>query len=367
MERLFALCIPAMKPDIFAQLESTEEDALRALEACKTLDEVAACRNKYLGRHGVLRGFTTQLAGLPSAEEKARAGGAINALKKTLEDTFARCEYEHTSPPARYETQEKSAGATALVDVSVPGKRPQVGRRHPVYATMEDICATFARMGFGVETGPEIETNYNNFQALNIPAEHPSRDCFDTFYLQGGMLLRSHTSPVQIRVMKRQEPPVRIVVPGKVFRPDEPDAGHAPMFHQVEGLMVDEGVSFADLKGVLTLFARDYFGPEVRMRFRPSFFPFTEPSAEVDISCIFCATKTDGGKVGCPVCKYTGWVEILGSGMVHPRVLENVGYDPERYTGFAFGMGVERIAMLKYRIDDIRLFTENNMAFLEQF
>ncbi len=336
------------------------------MDTCKTPDELQAWRNKYLGRHGILRGFTTLLAGLPSAEEKARAGRAINSLKESLGEALQWREAEVMSVPISAACG-KSARPSPLVDVSIPGRRPHVGRRHPAYATMEDICATFARMGFAVEVGPEIETSYNNFEALNIPAEHPSRDAFATFYLQGGMLLRSHTSPVQIRVMKRQKPPVRIVVPGKVFRPDEPDASHAPMFHQVEGLMVDEGVSFADLKGALKLFAQDYFGHDVRMRFRPSFFPFTEPSAEVDISCIFCATKADSGKAGCPVCKYTGWIEILGSGMVHPRVLENVGYDTEHYSGFAFGMGVERIAMLKYQIDDIRLFTENNMAFLEQF
>lgn len=356
-----------MSSDLFAQLKSIEATAIQALEACKEASEIQMWRNKYLGRHGILRGFTAQLANIPSADDRARAGSAINSLKKTLEESCSVRERALASAVMRGEGWEKYEGATPLVDVSLPGRLPHVGRRHPVYATMEDICNTFARLGFAVEVGPEIETSYNNFEALNIPADHPSRDAFDTFYVEGGMLLRSHTSPVQIRAMKRQKPPIRIVAPGKVFRPDEPDAGHAPMFHQVEGLMVDEGVSFADLKGVLTLFARDYFGPEVRMRFRPSFFPFTEPSAEVDISCIFCATQADGGKVGCPVCKYTGWVEILGSGMVHPRVLENVGYDPERYTGFAFGMGVERIAMLKYRIDDIRLFTENNMSFLEQF
>ncbi|MDQ7780161.1 MAG: phenylalanine--tRNA ligase subunit alpha [Planctomycetota bacterium] len=351
--------------EIAARLETVEAEARSAVEAAQTVAAVAQLRTRYLGRSGVLRGFTGMIAGLASGEEKAAAGQSINSAKMRLEETL--CAREAELGRAAIEGDAGAARPRAGFDFSLPGTRPRVGRRHPVYATMEAICETFGRMGFGVEVGPEIETGFNNFEALNIPMEHPSRDAFDTFYLQGGLLLRSHTSPVQIRVMTRQKPPVRIVVPGKVFRPDAPDASHSPMFHQVEGLMVDEGVSFADLKGVLTVFARDFYGPNVRMRFRPSYFPFTEPSAEVDITCLLCNKTGQVHVPGCPVCKYSGWVEILGAGMVHPRVLEGVGYDAEKYTGFAFGMGVERVAMLKYEIDDIRLFTENNMAFLEQF
>jgi len=219
----------------------------------------------------------------------------------------------------------------------------------------------FAGLGFSVAEGPDIETDYYNFEALNIPADHPARDMQDTFYLPGGLLLRTHTSPVQIRTMLAQKPPVRIVVPGRVHRRDVPDASHSPVFHQIEGLAVDRHVTMADLKGTLELFAREMFGPKSRIRFRPSFFPFTEPSAEVDVVCFLC------GGDGCRVCKQSGWLEILGSGMVHPQVLKNVGYDPEEVTGWAFGMGVERIAMLKYGIDDIRLFYENDLRFLRQF
>jgi phenylalanyl-tRNA synthetase alpha chain len=228
---------------------------------------------------------------------------------------------------------------------------------------LEEICAIFTRMGFAVVEGPEIETEYNNFTGLNIPLDHPSRDAFDTFYLKhnGHLLLRSHTSPVQIRVMKKQKPPLAVVVPGRVYRPDSTDASHSCMFHQVEGFMVDTNIKFSDLKGILEVFAKAVFGSEIKMRFRPHFFPFTEPSAEVDISCIICKGR------GCSVCGRKGWLEILGSGMIHPNVFKNVGYEPGKYTGFAFGMGVERIAMLKYGIDDIRLFFENDLRFLKQF
>ncbi|MEK7242084.1 MAG: phenylalanine--tRNA ligase subunit alpha, partial [Planctomycetota bacterium] len=253
-----------------------------------------------------------------------------------------------------------------VMDVSLPGHIPPRGGTHPLVQTIQEIKEIFGRMGFQVGSGPEVELEYYNFEALNIPPDHPSRDDFDTFYVSDDVLLRSQTSTVQIRVMQKQKPPIRIIAPGKVFRPDTVDARHSFMFHQIEGLMVGgstagEGVNFGHLKGVLSLFAKTYFGPDTRMRLRPSFFPFTEPSAEVEISCSFCKGK------GCSVCGGSGWLEILGAGMVHPNVFKAVGYDPEQYTGFAFGMGVERIAMLKYGIDDIRLFFENDVRFLSQF
>jgi len=248
------------------------------------------------------------------------------------------------------------------IDVTLPGNPPQIGRLHPLMQVLDEIKDIFKGMGFTIEMGPEAETDYYNFEALNIPPDHPSRDLQDTFYLtQNEMLLRTHTSPVQIRTMKKMKPPVRMIAPGRCFRKDTPDATHSPMFHQVEGLVVDKGVSFADLKGVLLAFMRKLFGPQTRVRFRPSFFPFTEPSAEYDLSCILC-----GGK-GCNVCKDTGWLEISGAGMVDPAVFGFVDYDPETYSGYAFGMGVERIAMIKYRIGDIRLFYDNDLRFLNQF
>jgi phenylalanyl-tRNA synthetase alpha chain len=245
----------------------------------------------------------------------------------------------------------------------MPGISQDLGRLHPVTQIMDKICNIFIQMGFQVVEGPQIENEYNNFTGLNIPLEHPSRDAFDTFYLKdtSRLLLRSHTSPVQIRVMKSKKPPLAIIVPGRVYRPDATDASHLFMFHQIEGFMVDKNIKFSDLKGVLEVFTKGVFGEDIKMRFRPHFFPFTEPSAEVDISCTICKGQ------GCPSCGKKGWLEILGSGMIHPHVLKNVGYDPEKYTGFAFGMGVERIAYLKYGIKDIRLFFENDLRFLRQF
>ena len=304
---------------------------------------------KYTGRNGVLRDLFTQLKSLPP-DQKGVAGQHLNAAKKELEQAIR--EASSRAP--------KVAAPTVGVDLTLPGRAPVLGRRHPVYRTWDEIARIFMKLGFDVAYGPEIEHESNNFEALNIPMDHPSRDGFDTFTLETPWLLRSHTSPVQIRTMKSQKPPIRIIAPGKVFRPDKPDASHSPMFHQVEGLLVGPGVTFAHLKGVIDLFAKSYWGPETKMRFRPSFFPFTEPSAEVDVSCI-C-----GGK-GCSVCKQSGWMEVLGCGMVHPKVLEDCGIDSEVNTGFAFGMGVERMAMLKYRVKDIRRFTENHFAFLRRF
>src|SRR5438128_2607023 len=259
------------------------------------------------------------------------------------------------------ESERRAQRTRARLDLTLPGRRPARGVLHPLTRVHDEIVAIFAGLGFSVVDGPEVDTDYYNFEALNIPRDHPARDMQDTLYLTESTLLRTHTSPVQIRTMLAQKPPVRIIVPGRVFRRDVADASHSPMFHQVEGLAVDRNVTMADLKGTLGLFAREMFGPESRIRFRPSFFPFTEPSAEVDVLCFVCHGQ------GCRLCKQGGWLEILGSGMVHPQVLKNVGYDPEEVTGWAFGMGIERIAMLKYGIDDLRLFFDNDLRFLRQF
>lgn len=306
-------------------------------------------KNRYVGRDGAVRELFALLKTVPPAE-KGSAGQQLNALKTDLEK---RCE----------DLAKAKVGASprAAVDLSLPGRAPDLGRRHPIYRTWDEIGRVFMKLGFDVVTGPEIETEEHNFEALNIPLDHPARDGFDTFYIEPPYLVRSHTSPVQIRTMKRRKPPIRVIAPGKVFRPDKPDAGHSPMFHQIEGLIVGPGITFAHLKGVLDLFAKAMWGEKTNIRFRPSYFPFTEPSAEVDVSCFICGAK------GCPVCKGSGWVEILGSGMVHPKVLAGCGIDAEANTGFAFGMGVERITMLKYGIPDIRRFYENHFAFLRQF
>ncbi len=306
-------------------------------------------KNRYVGRDGAVRELFALLKTVPPAE-KGSAGQQLNALKTDLEK--------------RVEELAKSkvaVSSAAAVDLSLPGIAPDLGRRHPIYRTWDEIGRVFMKLGFDVVTGPEIETEEHNFEALNIPMDHPARDGFDTFYIEAPYLVRSHTSPVQIRTMKQRKPPIRVIAPGKVFRPDKPDAGHSPMFHQIEGLIVGPGITFAHLKGVLDLFAKAMWGEKTNIRFRPSYFPFTEPSAEVDVSCFICGAK------GCPVCKGSGWVEILGSGMVHPKVLAGCGIDAEANTGFAFGMGVERITMLKYGIPDIRRFYENHFAFLRQF
>ncbi len=315
--------------------------------------ELEEARIKYLGRKGLLAELTSSIPTLP-AQERASFGIQVNALKNTILTLLAQKQRNLALKP----TQSSSA----FVDAGLPGIAQDLGRLHPITQITNEICAVFTQMGFSIVEGPEVETEYNNFTGLNIPLEHPSRDVFDTFYLKNHkLLLRSHTSPVQIRAMKARKPPLAIVVPGRVYRPDAVDASHSFMFHQVEGFLVDTDIKFSDLKGVLVVFAKAVFGQEIKMRFRPHFFPFTEPSAEVDISCIICQGK------GCSVCGRKGWLEILGSGMIHPNVLKNVGYDSKKYTGFAFGMGVERIAMLKYGINDIRLFFENDLRFLRQF
>ncbi len=324
------------------------------LSVVTSVQELELVRVKYLGRKGVLAELTGLIGALP-AEERGPFGKQANALKNRLLELFQ--EKEKT-----FKIQSNAANKNTQ-DIGLPGIAQELGSSHPIIQVIDEICGIFNRMGFSIVEGPEIETEYNNFTGLNIPLDHPSRDAFDTFYLKNysKLLLRSHTSPVQVRVMKAHKPPLAIVVPGRVYRPDAVDASHLFMFHQIEGFLVDESISFADLKGILELFVKSVFGEDIKMRFRPHFFPFTEPSAEVDISCIICKGK------GCSVCGRKGWLEILGSGMIHPNVFKQVGYKPGKYTGFAFGMGVERIAMLKYGINDIRLFFENDLRFLKQF
>ncbi|MDD5108341.1 MAG: phenylalanine--tRNA ligase subunit alpha [Candidatus Omnitrophica bacterium] len=332
---------------IQAQIESD----LAAVTSVQALEEV---RIKYLGRKGLLAELTGLIPGLP-VEQRGAFGKEVNALKNKLLNFIEERENVIKS--------SSSVSKKESLDVGMPGIAQELGGIHPITQIIDEICAIFNRMGFSVVEGPEIETEYNNFTGLNIPLEHPSRDAFDTFYLKNysKLLLRSHTSPVQVRVMKEYKPPLAIVVPGRVYRPDAVDASHLFMFHQIEGFMVDENIKFSDLKGILELFVKSVFGQDIKMRFRPHFFPFTEPSAEVDISCIICKGK------GCSVCGRKGWLEVLGAGMIHPNVFGQVGYNPKKYTGFAFGMGVERIAMLKYGINDIRLFFENDLRFLKQF
>lgn len=335
------------------QIQSLRDESFRQLDDCASLKEIEALRVRLLGRKGQVTALLRSL-GSAAPEERAGLGRLVNCLKS---DIAVRIE-ERREALARDEESRRFKGESA--DVTLPGVSLRRGTRHPLSQVMETIVGIFAGLGFTVEEGPEAETEYYNFQALNFPPDHPARDMQDTLYIGDDLLLRTHTSPVQIRVMERQQPPVRCIMPGPVYRCDY-DVSHSPMFHQVEGLYIDRGVNFGQLKGILTFFVRRMFGRKTRLRFRPSFFPFTEPSAEIDISCVICAGR------GCRVCSHSGWLEILGAGMVHPAVFEAVGYDPEEYTGYAFGMGVERIAMLKYRIDDIRMFFENDVRFLEQF
>jgi phenylalanyl-tRNA synthetase alpha chain len=319
-----------------------------------TAAELEEFRIKYLGRKGIIAQLTSLIPALPF-KERGAFGQEVNTLKNKIITIVAEKQKAMATSPRR--------AMVGSVDIAMPGIAQDLGHLHPITRVITEICNIFLRLGFSVVEGPEIETEYNNFTGLNIPLEHPSRDVFDTFYLKDKekLLLRSHTSPVQIRVMKARKPPLAVVVPGRVYRPDAVDASHSFMFHQIEGFMVDKEIKFSDLKGVLEIFAKAVFGQEIKMRFRPHFFPFTEPSAEVDISCIICKGK------GCSVCGRKGWLEILGSGMIHPNVFKHVGYDPKKYTGFAFGLGIERIAMLKYGIDDIRLFFQNDLRFLKQF
>jgi len=329
------------------------DEALAALQAAASLEEVEQLRVRYLGRKGQVTELLRGMGSVPP-EERPQVGKLVNQLREELETLLAQ------RKEALEEEALRARLAQETIDVTLPGRGPTLGRRHPLTLVLDDIKRVAIGLGFTVVEGPEVETDYYNFEALNIPPDHPARDLQDTFFITDDILLRTHTSPVQIRTMLAQQPPVRIIALGKVYRLDDANATHSPMFHQVEGLYVDEHVTFADLKGTLTILARELLG-ERPVRFRPSYFPFTEPSAEMDIQCIMCHGA------GCGVCGNEGWLEILGAGMVHPQVLLNVGYDPERWSGFAFGMGVERIAMLRYGIDDIRLFFENDLRFLRQF
>ncbi|NIV95614.1 phenylalanine--tRNA ligase subunit alpha [candidate division KSB1 bacterium] len=331
-------------------LESIKETVDSKLNEVKSASEVEELRINYLGRKGEITQYFKQL-GKVAPEERPKLGQALNELKSYVQ---GKIEHAKGAFDGESETEE-------YVDLTLPGAVQDIGYRNPLLQVLYEIKDIFANMGFNIETGPLVETDYYNFEALNVPADHPSRDLQDTFYLENDLLLRPHTSPVQIRTMEKQKPPVRIIAPGRCFRKDTPDASHSPEFHQVEGLVVDKDISLAQLKGTLLAFARKLFGPGMQIRFRPSFFPFTEPSAEYDFSCVICKGK------GCRTCKYSGWLEISGAGMVDPAVFGFVNYDPEEYTGFAWGMGVERIAMMKYQIDDIRHFYENDMRFLTQF
>lgn len=335
------------------ELDAIQAEAHEALNKITSLKELESLRITYFGRRGKLTDVMKGMGKL-SQEERPIIGKLANDIRTSLTDAF-----DETKDALDSQHQEQQLMAEAI-DVTLPGRKPAYGKAHPVMQILERIEAIFNQMGFPVVTGPEVETEHYNFDALNTPSDHPARDLHDTFYLEDGNLLRTHTSPVQIRVMEKQKPPIRIIVPGKSYRVDY-DVSHTPMFHQVEGLLVDKHVTFSELKGVLLSFARQMFGDQTQMRFRPHFFPFTEPSAEADISCTVCRGK------GCRSCGHSGWVEILGAGAVDPEVFRAVNYDPEEFTGFAFGMGVERIANLLFRIPDIRTFYENDLRFLRQF
>jgi phenylalanyl-tRNA synthetase alpha chain len=332
------------------QIIKINQDAINDLQKVNTAQELDDLRLKYLSRKGIISSLFSELKNV-EPEKRGAVGQKINQLKNDVESSYKELEDKLKSDTS---TEED-------IDLFLPGRKPFVGRLHPLTQVLEEIKQIFFNLGFRAEDGPEIETDFFNFEALNIPKDHPARDMQDTLYITEEVLLRTHTSPVQIRTMQSQQPPISIIAPGRVYRRDTPDASHSPFFHQVEGLVVDKGISFGDLKGVVTSFAHKMFGSDIKVRFRPSFFPFTEPSAEYDFNCVFCRGK------GCRVCKNTGWVEISGAGMVDPNVFKAVGYDSEKYTGYAFGMGVDRIAMLKYGINDIRLFFENDLRFLEQF
>ena len=332
------------------ELEKLRVSAKERIKKANTKEEIERIKIEFLGRRqGKLTRILKNMKNFPP-HKRPEIGKLVNELKQEIQEELKRKIEEMGK-----EVVEES------VDITLPGRKPLLGRLHPITQTLEEIKRIFIGLGFQVVRGPEIETEYYNFEALNMPWHHPARDEYDSFYLDNGYLLRSHTSPVQVRVMEKKSPPIRIIVPGRCYRRDAIDPSHFPMFHQVEGLAVDKRITFSDLKGCLTYFVHQMFGKDTKVRFRPSFFPFTEPSAEVDISCVICKGK------GCRVCSGKGWLEILGSGMVDPEVFKKVGYDPEKYQGFAFGMGVERICMLKYGIDDIRLFFQNDLRFLRQF
>lgn len=331
-------------------IEQIQQEALKELEAASDPESIKALSVCYLGRKGLVTQFLRSISSLPQ-EKRAGAGKKANEVKKLLDTAFKKALKQLEAEPAKSDDR---------IDVSLPGRVVKRGSLHPITQITQEICDIFSRLGFDIAEGPEVETDYYNFEALNIHKNHPARDMQDTFYISKNIVLRTHTSPTQPRIMEKRKPPLRVIAPGKVYRCDS-DLTHTPMFQQVEGFLVDKKSSFGDLKGILTTFIHKIFDDQTRLRFRPSFFPFTEPSAEIDIGCVMCRGK------GCRVCSQTGWLEIIGAGMVHPALFENVGYDTRLYTGFAFGMGIERIAMLKYGIDDIRKFYENDLRFLKQF
>jgi len=336
------------------QLEEIKSRAAAALANAKLPQEIDELRVRFLGKKGELTGILKQMGKL-SPEERPVIGQLANEVRSWIEtDIETRLtEIKASQMAARLESEK--------LDVTLPGKRPQFGAKHPLSIVLDEIKEIFIGMGFEIADGPEVETDYYNFEALNIPKDHPARDTQDTFYINENILLRTQTSPVQVRVMEQKKPPIRIISPGRVYRSDALDATHSPLFHQIEGLVGDKGITFADLKGTLETFIKRLYGEDSVVRFRPHHFPFTEPSAEVDVQCFNCKGE------GCRLCKGEGWIEILGCGMVHPKVLSNCGIDPEVYSGFALGMGLERVVMRRYNIDDIRLFYENDVRFLKQF
>ena len=338
-----------MPEQLITRIEEARNQALAAFKAAPSLARLESARIEFLGVKGRFNELMKALGALRK-EERPLAGAKANRARGEAEAAYA----------AAKDALESAEARSSWLDVTLPGRRPIQGRRHILSRTAAEICGIFERLGFSLVEGPEVETDYYNFEALNFPRDHPARDMQDTLFVSADLLLRTHTSPVQVRVMEKNQPPVWVVAPGKTYRRDS-DISHSPMFHQVEGLAVDQGLTFADLKGVLTAFATAMFSPDTKIRLRPSFFPFTEPSAEVDIACVLCRGR------GCRLCKGTGWLEILGSGMVDPAVYGFVGYDPAKVSGFAFGMGIERVAMLKYGLEDIRQFYESDLRFLNQF
>ncbi len=336
------------------KLEEIREAAKKALTGAGDVESVDAIRIKFLGKKGELTAILKQMGSL-SAEERPKMGQLANDIRSDIEQAVEKSlsEMKKKAQNARLKKEE--------IDISIPGKRREIGSLHPLNSALNDLINIFTSMGFDVVDGPEAETDYYNFEALNVPKDHPARDMQDTFYLADNILLRSQTSAAQIRTMEKRKPPIRIICPGRVYRSDDVDATHSPVFHQVEGLVVDKGITMCDLKGTLEQMAKEIYGSDTKVKFRPSFFPFTEPSVEVDVTCSEC-----GGK-GCRVCKGSGWIEILGAGMVHPRVLAGCGIDPAEYSGFAFGIGLDRLTTTRHKISDIRLLFENDLRFLKQF
>ncbi|MBU3911270.1 MAG: phenylalanine--tRNA ligase subunit alpha [Candidatus Omnitrophica bacterium] len=336
---------------MFEKLKDIDKAAIKEIVETPSWDALEQVKIKYLGRKGIMQDAIKNIKSV-SKKDKPKVGQLINELKNKFTSLIKEKEQSFID-------SERSMFGNK--DITLPGVKKEIGHNHPLIKTIDEIIDIFVRMGFKSVDAPEVETEFYNFEALNIPKDHPSRETFHTFYVENGMLLRSQTSTAQIRIMEKEKPPLQIIHAGKVYRPDAVDASHSFMFYQIEGFMVDEGIVFSDLKGVLEKFAKEYFGEEVKMRFRPHYFPFTEPSAEIDISCFICGAK------GCRVCSHKGWLEVLGAGMINPKVFDAVKYDSRKYTGFAFGMGIDRICMLKYGIDNIRLFYENDVRFLKQF